>query len=102
AEKHPELDDEARAWFTKMEKGDKEALNLWQWFKDISLKEFSRIYELLDISFDSYAGESFYNDKMGAVIDELEEKELLTESEGAHIVDLEEYEMPPCLILKKD
>src|SRR5690606_37468725 len=66
------------------------------------LNEFSRIYELLDISFDSYAGESFYNDKMDAVIDELEEKELLTESEGAHIVDLEEYEMPPCLILKKD
>ncbi len=102
AEKNPELDDEARAWFTKMEQGDKEALELWQWFKDISLKEFSRIYDLLDIHFDSYAGESFYNDKIDAVIEELKEKNLLTESEGALIVDLEEYGMPPCLILKKD
>lgn len=102
AEKNPELDDEARAWFTKMEQGDKEALELWQWFKDISLKEFSRIYDLLDIHFDSYAGESFYNDKIDAVIEELKKKNLLTESEGALIVDLEEYGMPPCLILKKD
>ncbi len=102
AEKDPSLDDEARAWFTKMERGDTEALELWQWFKDISLKEFSRIYDLLDIKFDSYAGESFYNDKMDAIVDELKEKDLLIESEGALMVDLDEYNMPPCLILKRD
>lgn len=102
AEKDPSLDDEARAWFTKMENGDEEALELWRWFKEISLKEFSRIYDILDISFDSYAGESFYNDKMDAIISELEEKDLLMESDGARIVDLSEYDMPPCLILKRD
>ena len=72
-----------------MEQGDEEALELWQWFKDISLKEFNKVYDLLDIKFDSYAGESFYEDKMPAVIEELKEKNLLTESEGAMIVDLE-------------
>ncbi|NLN42048.1 MAG: arginine--tRNA ligase [Clostridiales bacterium] len=102
AEKAPALEDEARQWFVKMEQGDKEALELWQWFKDISLKEFNKVYDLLGIKFDSYAGESFYEDKMPAVIEELKEKNLLTESEGAMIVDLEEYDMPPCLIIKKD
>ncbi|GKX30305.1 arginine--tRNA ligase [Vallitalea longa] len=102
AENKPELDDEARAWFTKMENGDKEALDLWQWFKDISLKEFNRIYKMLDINFDSFAGESFYNDKMDAIIKELENKGLIEISEGAKIVDLEEDKMPPCLITKKD
>lgn len=102
AEKDPTLDDEARAWFAKMEHGDEEALKLWQWFKDISLKEFKRIYDLMGIKFDSYAGESFYNDKMEAVIEELKEKDLLKESQGAMIVDLDEYDMPPCMILKKD
>lgn len=102
AEENPELEDEARAWFAKMEKGDEEALSLWRWFKDISLKEFNRVYEILGISFDSYAGESFYEDKMQPVIEELREKGLLTESDGAQIVDLEEYDMPPCIILKKD
>ncbi len=102
AEKDPALEDEARDWFAKMEKGNKEALELWQWFKDISLKEFNRVYDLLDITFDSYAGESFYEDKMSPVIKELEEKNLLTESQGAMIVDLEKYNMPPCLIIKKD
>ncbi len=102
AEKDPSLEDQAREWFVKMEKGDPEALELWQWFKDISLKEFNKVYDLLDITFDSYAGESFYEDKMPAVIEELKEKNLLTESEGALIVDLEEYNMPPCLIVKKD
>lgn len=102
AEKDPALEDEARQWFIKMEQGDKEALELWQWFKDISLKEFNKVYDLLGIKFDSYAGESFYEDKMPAVIEELKEKNLLTESEGAMIVDLEEYDMPPCLIVKKD
>jgi arginyl-tRNA synthetase len=102
AEKDPKLEDEARSWFARMEKGDSEALELWQWFKDISLKEFQKVYDLLDVHFDSYAGESFYNDKMDAVIEELRQKNLLKESEGAMIVDLEEYGMPPCMILKKD
>ncbi len=102
AEHNPQLDDEAREWFLKMEQGDSEALSLWQWFKDISLEEFQRVYDVLGVSFDSYAGESFYNDKMQAVIDELREKELLKESQGAQIVDLEQYGMPPCIILKKD
>ncbi|NMA95683.1 MAG: arginine--tRNA ligase [Clostridiales bacterium] len=102
AETDPSLDDEARAWFTEMEKGNEEALELWHWFKDISLQEFARIYNILDMKFDSYAGESFYNDKMGPIVEELNEKGLLIESEGAHIVDLEKFDMPPCLILKKD
>ncbi len=102
AEKNPALDDEARAWFTKMEQGDTEALQLWQWFKDISMQEFERVYKVLSVSFDSYAGESFYNDKMDATVDELKKKSLLKESEGAQIVDLTEYNMPPCIILKKD
>ncbi|MCT4597291.1 MAG: arginine--tRNA ligase [Vallitalea sp.] len=102
AEKDSELDDEARAWFTKMENGNEEALDLWQWFKDISLKEFKKVYNMLDIEFDSYAGESFYNDKMEDVINELEDKDLIKISEGAKIVLLEEENMPPCLITKKD
>jgi len=77
-------------------------VELWQWIRDVSLKEFSRVYNLLNITFDSYAGESFYSDKMGRVLDELEEKGLLKESEGAKIVDLEEYGMTPALIQKKD
>lgn len=102
AEKDPSLNDEARHWLVKMQEGDSEALELWKWFVDISMKEFNRIYDRLHISFDSYAGESFYNDKMQAVVDELKEKNLLKESEGAQIVDLEEYNMPPCLILRSD
>ena len=102
AEKDDTLNDEARAWFVKMEQGDQEALSIWEWFKDISLIEYKRIYELLDVDFDSYAGESFYRDKTSAVVDELKEKGMLKESEGAFIVDLEEYDMTPCLIMKKD
>ena len=102
AEKHPELNDEARSWLVKMQEGDKEALDLWKWFCDISMKEFNRIYDRLGITFDSYAGESFYNDKMQAAVDEIREKGLLTTSEGAQIVDLEKYNMPPCLILRSD
>ncbi len=102
AEKDPSLNDEARAWFTKMEHGDEEALSIWKWFLDISLKEFMRVYDILGIDFDSYNGESFYNDKMQAVIEELKEKGLITVSDGAQIVDLEKYNMPPCLITKKD
>lgn len=102
AEKDPSLDDEARAWFTKMEQGDEEALSIWKWFREISLKEFMRVYELLGMEFDSFAGESFYNDKMQTVIDELRQKGLIKVSDGAQIVELEDYNMPPCLITKKD
>lgn len=102
AEKNPNLNDKARSWLVKMQEGDKEALSLWKWFCEISMKEFNRIYDRLGIKFDSYAGESFYNDKMQAVVDEIKEKKLLTESQGAQIVDLEEYKMPPCLILRSD
>lgn len=101
-EKNPEIEDEARAWFTKLENGDQEAKDLWQWFRDESLKEFQRVYDLLDIEFDSYAGESFYSDKMSAVIEELKEKGLLEESQGTNIVDLEDKNLPPALIQKND
>ena len=102
AEEKPEMEDEARAWFTKLENGDEEAKKLWQWFRDESLKEFNRVYDLLEIQFDSYAGESFYSDKMQAVIDELNEKNLLQESRGTMIVDLEDKKLPPALIQKND
>lgn len=102
AENNPELMEEARHWFKKLEDKDEEALNLWTWIRDISLKEFNRVYDLLNIKFDSYAGESFYSDKMPAVVEEMKEKGLLKESEGALIVDLEPYGMPPALIMKKD
>ena len=102
AEKDESLNDEARAWFAKMEQGNEEALSIWQWFKDISLVEYKRTYKLLNMEFDSYNGESFYRDKTGAVVEELKEKNLLVESEGAYIVPLDEYNMAPCLITKKD
>jgi len=102
AEIDKSLEDEARAWFVKLEDGDKEALELWQWFVDLSLVEFKKVYERLNIEFDSYAGESFYNDKMTPILEELKEKNLLIESEGAMIVSLDDYNMPPCLLLKKD
>ncbi|OOB78966.1 MAG: arginine--tRNA ligase [Epulopiscium sp. Nuni2H_MBin001] len=102
AEKNPELDEQARAYFTKMEQGDTKTLELWKWFKQISLREFDRVYKLLDITFDSYNGEAFYNDKMAEIIDELDTHGLTEISEGAKIVKLDEYNMPPCLITKKD
>ncbi len=102
AEKDPALEDEARAYFKKIEEGDAECRSLFEWFKQLTLKEVSKIYDLLDIRFDSYAGESFYQDKMQPVIDELREKGLLVESRGAQVVDLEAYGMPPCIILKSD
>ncbi len=102
AEKEPSLNDEARNWLLKMQKGDEEALTLWKWFVEISMVEFNRVYDMLDIKFDSFKGESFYNDKMDAVVDELKEKNLLVESDGAMIVDLEKFNMPPCLILRRD
>lgn len=102
AEKDESLRDEARYWFKELESGNEEALELWQWIRDISLKEFNKVYDLLNIQYDSYAGESFYSDKMPRVIEELEEKGLLKESQGASIVDLEPYGMPPALIKKSD
>ena len=102
AEKNPGLEDEARLWFKRLEDGDEEALKLWQWFRDESLKEFNRVYDMLGITFDSYAGESFYSDKMPGVLKVMEEKGLLKESKGAEIVDLEPYGMPPALIRKSD
>ncbi|NLO82004.1 MAG: arginine--tRNA ligase [Clostridiales bacterium] len=102
AEKDPGLEDEARSWFARLERGDRQALELWQWFKNISIEEFKKVYDLMDVHFDYYTGESFYNDKIEPIIEELRQKGLLKESEGALIVDLEKYDMPPCLILKKD
>lgn len=102
AEEDPSLDDEARAAFKKLEDGDKEMIELWTWFKEESLKEFQKVYDMLDIQFDSYNGEAFYNDKMQAVIDELEAKEITKIDQGATIVDLEDQDLPPALIKKSD
>lgn len=102
ADKEPALVDEARSWFNKMEHGDEEALSIWQWFKDISLVEYKRTYDLLGMDFDYYLGESFYRDKCQDVVDKLTEANLLKESEGAMIVDLSEYDMAPCIVTKKD
>lgn len=102
AEKDDSLNDQARDWFTQMEHGNEEALEIWQWFVDISLKEYKGTYELLGMEFDHYLGESFYRDKTSDVVSRLTDANLLKESEGAKIVDLEEYNMAPCLIMKKD
>lgn len=101
-EAYPELMDEARGWFAKMEAGDKEALSIWEWFKKISMIEFERVYKMLGIDFDSYTGESFYREKVPALSKILTEKGLLVESQGANVIDLSEYDMPPCMITKKD
>ena len=104
AEAHPELglEDEARAIFTRLEKGEPEEVELWQWFREESLKEFNRVYDMLGITFDSYNGESFYSDKMPRIVKELEESGLLVEDDGAHIVRLDDYDLPPALITKRD
>jgi arginyl-tRNA synthetase len=102
AETYPELDEQGRSWFKKLEDGDEEALSLWQWFRDESLKEFSKIYQLMNVNFDSFNGEAFYNDKMDRVVKLLEEQNLLVESEQAQVVELVEEELPPCLIKKSD
>ncbi|EGF13440.1 arginine--tRNA ligase [Streptococcus sanguinis] len=101
-ENDPSLDEEGRLWFKKLEDGDQEATELWQWFRDESLTEFNRIYELLGVEFDSLNGEAFYNDKMDEGIQILEEKGLLQESKGASIVDLEDFNLPPAMIKKSD
>ena len=102
AENDPSLNDLGRAWFKKIEDGDEEALSIFTWFKEVTLADAQRVYEKLGVHFDSYAGESFYNDKMGRVIDELKAKNLLVESEGAQVVDLSAYDMPPAIILRSD
>jgi len=102
AEKEPSLEDEGRMYFKKLEDGSQEEVALWEKFKNQSLREFESVYKLLGVNFDSYAGESFYNDKMDSVVKELEEKNLLVESNGAKVVMLEEENMPPCIILKGD
>jgi arginyl-tRNA synthetase len=102
AEKNPELEEEGRSWFKKLEDGDQEARSLWQWFRDESLKEFNRIYKLLQIEFDSTAGEAFYNDKMESVVEMLKNKNLLMESDNALVVYLDDLDMPPCLIKRSD
>ncbi|MFP5115868.1 arginine--tRNA ligase [Bacillaceae bacterium C204] len=102
AESKRTLEDQGRSWFKKLEDGDEQALELWKWFRDESLTEFSRIYELMNVQFDSYAGEAFYNDKMDRVVQLLEEQHLLVESEQAQVVELNEEQLPPCLIKKSD
>ena len=102
AKEHPELEDEARETFVKLEAGEPEELELWKKFRELSLAEFSRVYDMLDIKYDSYAGESFYSDKMERFVDELKEKGLLIESQGAQIVDLDEYGLGAAMIKKSD
>ena len=102
AEDEPSLNDEAREAFARLENGEEEEVKLWERFRELSLKEFNRVYDMLGISFDSYAGESFYSDKMPAVLEELKEKKLLVESRGAQIVDLEPYGLTPAVITKSD
>ncbi|RHW53169.1 arginine--tRNA ligase [Lactobacillus bombicola] len=101
AEKNPKLDDEGRSWFKKLEAGDQEAVELWQWFREVSLADFKRIYQELGVTFDSYKGEAFFNDKMQPVIDELKQKKLLHESQGAQVVDMGKDENP-AMIVKSD
>ncbi|TFB15031.1 arginine--tRNA ligase [Filobacillus milosensis] len=101
AEQNESLNEEARQWFKNLENGNKEALELWKWFRDESVKEFSKIYELIGVQFDSSQGEAFYNDKMEKVVHLLEKKDLLQESEGAKVVQINN-ELPPCLIKKND
>lgn len=104
AQENPVLDDEGRAWFKKLEDGDPEAHKLWSWFREESLKEFTEIYDRLGITFDSYNGEAFYNDKMDRVVKALEDKHLLKDSEGAQIVDLSPINenLTPAMIKRSD
>lgn len=101
-ESHPEYQDEARYWFKELENGNEEAQKLWAWFREVSLKEFNRVYDMFGIKYDSFAGESFYSDKMPDIIAELEDKQLLKDSEGAKIVELSEYGLTDALIQKSD
>ncbi len=102
AEKHPELEDEARDYFKKLEDGDEETTALWKYFREVSLVEYKKTYDKLGVKFDSYNGEAFYSDKMDEVVELLRDKGLLVESEGAQVVDLSDLNMPPCIILKSN
>ena len=102
AEKHPELEDEAREYFRKLENGDEETTALWKYFREQSLIEFKRVYDMLGVNFDSYNGEAFYSDKMDEVVQILRDKGLLVESDGAQVIDLSDMNIPPCIILKSD
>lgn len=102
AEKDPSLNEEGRMYFKKLEDGSEEEIKLWKKFKDLSLREFKKVYDLLKVDFDSYAGESFYTDKMDAVVEEIDKKGLLVESNGAKVVLLDEYNIPPCIVKKSD
>ncbi|WAH36599.1 arginine--tRNA ligase [Alicyclobacillus dauci] len=102
AKTNPELEDEGRHWFKELEEGNEKAVHLWQWFIDESLKAFKETYDLLGVQFDHYLGESFYNDKMEPVVQELRDKGLLVKDEGAEVVDLSAYDMPPAIIKKSD
>lgn len=97
-----ELNDEGRRWFKQLEEGNEQAVSLWKWFREESLKEFNKIYKLLGVTFDSYHGEAFYNDKMDSVVEMLEKQELVKESDGAQVVELDDLSLPPCLIKKSD
>lgn len=101
-EEQPELEEDGREWFRKLEDGDAEALELWSWFREESLKEFNIVYDRLGISFDSLNGEAFFNDKMDEVVDLLKEKELLVEDQSAQVVHLDKYNLQPALIMKQD
>nr|WP_313342551.1 arginine--tRNA ligase [Sedimentibacter sp.] len=101
-EEHPEYKEEARYWFKELENGNEEAIKLWNWFREVSLMEFNRVYDMLNIKFDSYAGESFYSDKMPAVMKELKEKGLLKDSQGAKIVELQEFGLTDAVVQKSD
>ncbi len=102
ADKDDTLNDAARDWFKRIEDGDEYAVSLLDWFTNITLKRVEKVYDMLGVKFDYYTGERFYNDKMTPIVDELEDKGLLTESQGARVVNLDEYNMPPCIIIKND
>lgn len=102
AETNKELLDNSREWFRKLESGDEEAVALWQWFRDLSLDEFKRVYDMLDVEFDSYRGESYYSDLMLKAVDEIKAKGLLVEDQGAQIINLDKHNLPPAIIIKSD
>lgn len=101
-EEDESVKDECRYWFKELENGNPEAVEIWQWFKEVSLKEFNRVYDMLDIHYDSYNGESFYSDKMPGLIEELREKKVLEESQGAEVINLDEFDLPPAIVVKSD
>ena len=102
AEEDPKVKDRCRYWFKELEDGNEQAVEIWKWFKEVSLKEFNRVYKMLDIEFDSYNGESFYSDKMPELIEDLRSRNILEESEGAEIINLDEYDLPPAIVVKSD